>query len=258
MAHRYFIELSYNGFAFVGWQIQPNGKSIQEELEKCLSLKCSQKVEVTGAGRTDAGVHARFYIAHFDLEDEISQLEDFIYGLNSFLPADIAIHRIYPVSPQAHARFDAIRRTYEYQFIFNKNPFLNDYSWYIRQPLKLDLMQEAASKLFFYEDFTTFSKLHTDVKTNLCKIHEARFISEGPSTIFRISANRFLRNMVRAIVGTLVEVGKGSMSVIEFEQIIQQKDRSAAASSAPTKGLFLTDVVYPETVYLQDFSDKSN
>lgn len=258
MIYRYFIELSYNGFAYVGWQIQPNGKSIQEELEKCLSLKCGQKVEVTGAGRTDAGVHARFYIAHIDLEYELTHIDDFIYGLNSFLPADIAIHKIYLVNKRAHARFDAILRTYEYQFLFKKNPFLSDYSWYIRQPLNLERMQEAAAKLLLYEDFTTFSKLHTDVKTNLCKITEAQFITNQDSTIFRISANRFLRNMVRAIVGTLVEVGKGTLSVSGFEEIIQLKDRSAAASSAPAKGLFLTNVLYPETAYLPDSSDISN
>lgn len=258
MIYRYFIELSYNGFAFVGWQIQPNGKSIQEELEKCLSLKCGQKVEVTGAGRTDAGVHARFYIAHFEIDKPLENISDFIYGLNSFLPADIAIHKIYPVSSDAHARFDAISRTYEYQFSFKKNPFLNDYCWYIRQPLNLKLMAEAASLLLQHEDFTTFSKLHTDVKTNLCKVYDAQFIEKEDILIFRITANRFLRNMVRAIVGTLVEVGKMNISPSEFDQIIHLKDRSAAASSAPAKGLFLTDIIYPEKVYSADSSNKSD
>jgi tRNA pseudouridine38-40 synthase len=252
LIYRYFTELSYNGFTYVGWQRQPNGRSIQEELEKCMSLKTGQKVEIVGAGRTDAGVHARFYIAHFDLQTELENIPEFIYRLNSFLPADIAIHKIYRVASDAHARFDAIRRTYDYQFLFTKNPFLTDYSWYIRQPLNLKLMKEAAAILLFYEDFTTFSKLHTDVKTNNCEIYEAQFIENEQNLVFRISANRFLRNMVRAIVGTLVEVGRENLSVSDFERIIQLKDRSAAAASAPAKGLFLVNVVYPEKVYLEN------
>ncbi len=258
MIYRYFIELSYDGTRYVGWQIQPNGMSIQEKIEHCLSIKRNEKISLTGAGRTDTGVHARFYVAHFDVSTPILQSNDFIYSLNSFLPEDIAVSAIYPVHPEAHARFSAFSRSYEYQISLAKNPFVNPYAWYVRHPLAHEQMQEAASRLMNHTDFTSFSKLHTDVKTNDCTITRAEFTRDGDRLLFTIEANRFLRNMVRAIVGTLVEVGKGRISPDEFESIIISKNRALAASSAPAQGLFLTEVKYPSWVFVPDVSDKSS
>lgn len=244
---RYFIQLSYDGTAYHGWQRQPNGESVQETLEGALSILLRQPVEVVGAGRTDAGVHASMMVAHMDLSSPLGgDLErGLVYKLNKLLPHDIAVQRVWPVADDMHARFSATSRTYHYYIHTRKNPFLRDRSWLVTFPLDFDRMNEAAQRLFDYEDFTSFSKVNTDAKTNLCHITEARWeeVEQG-NWRFTITANRFLRNMVRAIVGTLVEVGRGRMTVEEFCQVIEQKNRCSAGESVPAHALFLTRVEY--------------
>ena len=243
---RYFIQLSYDGTSYHGWQIQPNGISIQEAVEKALSVVARETVALTGAGRTDAGVHASFYVAHFDTENLNLDNKKVIHNLNCLLPADIAIQNICKVASEAHARFDAINRTYKYYLTKSKDPFLRQYAAKeARIPDRLK-MNDAACKLFNYEDFTSFSKLGTDVKTNNCKVDIAEWIDEGNRFVFTIRADRFLRNMVRAIVGTLLEVGFGKLTIDDFCKIIEAKDRCAAGASVPAKGLFLVDIGYPE------------
>ena len=241
---RYFIHLAYNGANYCGWQIQPQSPSVQAELERCLSLKLGQPVSLTGCGRTDTGVHARCYYAHFDLEASINDCTELAYRLNVFLPPDIVVYRIWEVSPELHARFDAVSRTYHYQITQTKNPFHQNDAYYLYGPLDVEKMQQAANLLFDYTDFTSFSKLHTQVKTNNCKIMEAQWLEQDGLLVFRIKADRFLRNMVRAIVGTLLEVGKGKMSLDEFQSIIERKDRCSAGESVPAQGLFLQEVAY--------------
>lgn len=243
---RYFIQLSYKGTNYHGWQIQPNAISVQEVLEKTLSTVLRQKIEVVGAGRTDTGVHASFFVLHFDVNEELNYLENLVYKLNSLLPTDIAIQKIWLVANDLHARFSAVSRTYKYYISTKKNPFKADTSFKYLLPLNIDKMNEAARILAEYEDFTSFSRLHTDVKTNNCKILWAEWEVLNTQLIFTIKADRFLRNMVRAIVGTLLEVGKGKLSLNDFRKIIEAKDRGAAGASAPAKGLFLVDVEYPE------------
>ena len=242
---RYFIQLSYDGTAYHGWQIQPNGISIQETVEKALSVVARQTVAVTGAGRTDSGVHASFYVAHFEVEKENLDNDKIIHNLNCLLPADIAIHNIYKVHSEAHARFDATSRTYKYYIVKAKDPFQRFYAAREAKVPDLARMNEAARKLFNYEDFTSFSKLGTDVKTNNCKVDHAEWIDEGNRYVFTIRADRFLRNMVRAIVGTLLEVGFGKLTLDQFCKVIEAKDRNAAGASVPAKGLFLIDIGYP-------------
>ena len=241
---RYFIHLAYNGANYCGWQIQPQSPSVQAELERCLSLKLGQKVEVTGCGRTDTGVHARCYYAHLDLENLIEDCGELAYRLNGFLPNDITIYRIFEVPSNLHARFDALSRTYHYQIVRGKNPFHQDDAYAYYGPLDVEKMQQAADLLKEYTDFTSFSKLHTQVKTNNCQIMEARWFEQDDLLVFRIKADRFLRNMVRAIVGTLLEVGKGRMTLEEFKNVIEQKDRCSAGESVPAQGLFLQEVDY--------------
>lgn len=243
---RYFIQLSYKGTNYHGWQIQPNAISVQEVVEKTLSTVLRQKVEVVGAGRTDTGVHASFFVLHFDVNEELNNLENLVYKLNSLLPTDIAIQKIWQVSNDLHARFSAVSRTYKYYISTKKNPFKADTSFKYLLPLDIGKMNEATRILAEYEDFTSFSRLHTDVKTNNCKILWAEWEVLNTQLIFTIKADRFLRNMVRAIVGTLLEVGKGKISLSDFRKIIEAKDRAAAGASAPAKGLFLVDVEYPE------------
>jgi len=243
---RYFIQLSYDGTAYHGWQIQPNGISVQETIEKALAVVAREKVSVTGAGRTDAGVHASFYVAHFDVENQNLDNDKIIHNLNCLLPADIAVQCIYKVHAEAHARFDAISRTYQYFLIKSKDPFSRLYAEKEARMPDLIKMNEAACKLFNYEDFTSFSRLGTDVKTNNCKIDFAEWVDDGNRYVFTIRADRFLRNMVRAIVGTLLEVGFGKLTVDGFCKIIEAKDRCAAGASVPAKGLFLVDIGYPE------------
>lgn len=240
---RYFIEFSYSGKNYFGYQIQPNEISVQEVLEKALSTILREKIKTTGAGRTDTGVHAKKIFAHFDAENRVE--ENLVYKLNSFLPQDIAVHRIFLVKDDFHARFDATYRTYEYYISMNKNPFLQDSSWQMwKRNLNIDLMNEACKILFEYEDFTSFSKLHTENRTNNCKIYKAFWEQNGSELKFTISADRFLRNMVRAIVGTLVEIGNGKMQPDDLRKIIEDKNRNSAGTSAPAQGLFLVDVGY--------------
>ena len=248
LAQRYFIELAYNGTRFNGWQVQPNAPSVQEYLEKALSVICREKISVTGAGRTDTGVHARFFVAHFESENEELDMPDFAYKLNSFLNKDIVVFRIYKVKPEVHARFDALSRTYHYYISSRKDPFAQEMAWYFKNSLDLVKMNEACKVLFEFTDFTSFSKLHTDVKTNNCTIYHAEWKKLGDQLIFVIKADRFLRNMVRAIVGTLVEVGQGKLTIENFREIIEKKDRGAAGVSVPAQGLFLAEIEYPESI----------
>lgn len=239
---RYRINLSYVGTRYHGWQSQPNATSVQETLEDALGKVLRETISVTGCGRTDTGVHAEYYVAHFDASAEID--EKTTDRLNGLLPDDISVFSIEHADENFHARFDAKKRSYKYVITQRKNPFLKGFAWYVRNPLDLPRMQEAANRLFDYTDFTSFSKLHTDVKTNNCKIYRAEFEKDDDIIVFRISADRFLRNMVRAIVGTLVDVGKGKITVDDFCKIIELKDRCEAGQSVPADGLFLTEVEY--------------
>jgi len=249
MTKRYFIELSYLGTHYHGWQIQPNAITVQEKLNEALRILFHSKMMVTGCGRTDTGVHAKQFFAHIDLDMESLKFppEQLVYKLNSLLPFDIAIQRIFEVKPNAHARFDATSRTYEYYLTIEKDPFLRELS-YLSPFKNLDfmIMNEAAHILFDYEDFQCFSKVNTDVATFNCKIMKAEWIKKDQETwVFKIQADRFLRNMVRAIVGTLLEIGRGKMSLHEFRQVIESKNRSNAGWSVPGKALFLTKIEYP-------------
>ena len=256
---RYFIELSYDGTAYHGWQIQPNGESVQGVLQRALSTLMRQEIVVTGAGRTDAGVHAAMMVAHFNVEDplptppvregrEAQSAEDYlVYRLNGMLPPDIAIHRIYPVADDAHARFSARARTYYYYVHTRKSPFLRDRSWRLISTPDFESMNRAARLLLEYEDFTSFSKLNTDTKTNICHVTSARWVQlSDHEWRFEITADRFLRNMVRAIVGTLMEVGRGQLTLDGFRQVIELQDRCAAGDSVPARGLFLQKVEYSD------------
>ncbi|MBR5706862.1 MAG: tRNA pseudouridine(38-40) synthase TruA [Bacteroidaceae bacterium] len=247
---RYFIYLEFDGSAYSGWQIQPHSPSVQQTLEEALALFLRQNVSVTGAGRTDAGVHAAQMVAHFDLE-EPQDCAWMLNKLNGILPADIAVHRIVPVKADAHARFDAIARTYKYYVSLNKSAFNRDYSWFLPNEPDFEMMNRAAEILMKTVDFTSFSKLHTDTKTNHCKVTEAKW-EELPDGrwAFTITADRFLRNMVRAIVGTLMEVGRGKLTIDGFQHIIESKDRCAAGDSAPAQGLFLHKIVYPDNLFV--------
>ena len=247
---RYFIYLEFDGSAYSGWQIQPHSPSVQQTLEQSLALFLRHDVSVTGAGRTDAGVHASEMVAHFDL-DEPQDCAWMQNKLNGILPADIAVHRIVPVKADAHARFDAIARTYKYYVTLNKSAFNRDYSWFLPNEPDFEMMNSAAEILMKTVDFTSFSKLHTDTKTNDCRVTEAKW-EELPDGrwVFTITADRFLRNMVRAIVGTLMEVGRGKLTVDGFQRIIESKDRCSAGDSAPAQGLFLHKIVYPDNLFL--------
>ena len=246
---RYFVEIAYKGKNYHGWQIQPDSITVQEALEGALSMLLRKKMEVTGAGRTDAGVHARQLFAHFDSE-ELLDVNDFIYRLNSFLPKDISVINIFPVKDDTHARFHAILREYQYHIVLKKNPFLEDYAYFLHQKPDVNLMNEASKILLDYKDFQCFSRSKTDVKTYHCKIKKAYWEERDEQLIFTISADRFLRNMVRAIVGTLLDVGAGKTSLSNFHDIIKSKDRSKAGTSAPAHGLFLTKVEYPQDIYI--------
>lgn len=240
---RYFITFSYDGTSYHGWQIQPHSISVQEELHKALSTLLRQPIEVVGAGRTDTGVHARKMVAHFDFSE--IDCEQVVYKLNKILPKDIAVQRIEQVDGDMHARFSAKSRTYHYFVHLDKNPFNRAYSWQVYGQLDFGLMNKAANVLMEYEDFTSFSKSNTDTKTNNCTITYARWdMVEDGKWCFTITANRFLRNMVRAIVGTLVDVGRGKISIEQMRHIIEAKDRCQAGDSVPGNALFLVDVMY--------------
>jgi len=247
---RYFFYLSYNGSNYCGWQSQPNGVSVQQKLEESLEILLRQKVAVTGAGRTDAGVNARLMVAHVDSDKKEIDTDFFVDKLNRLLPKDISISKIVRVLPDAHARFDAISRTYKYFITATKDPFFYPFHYKLTKLPDIDEMNKAAKILFEYQDFTSFSKLHTDVKTNNCKIIEAYWTQNGSVWEFTITADRFLRNMVRAIVGTLLEVGRGRMSIADFRSVIESKSRSKAGSSVPGNALFLTDIIYPDKIFI--------
>lgn len=241
---RYFLKLSYNGAPFHGWQVQPNAVSVQSTIEEALSTVLRENISIVGAGRTDTGVNARQMYAHFDYDKEIPDFGKLINSLNRLVGKDIAIYDIIKVADDAHARFDATARTYKYFVTHQKSPFLYPLSWHCPQSLDYEKMNEACEVLKRHIDFTSFSKLHTDVKTNNCRIDYAHWQKEGEMMVFTITADRFLRNMVRAVVGTLVEVGRGKISVDEFEQIILKKDRCSAGTSMPPQALFLWKVDY--------------
>lgn len=250
MKRRYFIYFSYKGTAYHGWQVQPNGISVQEVLIKALSTILRTDTDVTGAGRTDTGVHARLMVAHFDVENGIAEPALLTKKLNSLLPHDIAVYRVAEVKPDAHARFDAVARRYEYHLVTRKNVFLEELAARENQELDFEAMNNAARILFEYRDFTSFSKLHTDVKTNNCVITRAEWKQQGEEWVFTIEADRFLRNMVRAIVGTLFEVGRHKLTVEGFRNVIEAKNRCNAGTSVPAKGLYLVDVQYPDNLFL--------
>ena len=244
---RYFLELSYNGKNYHGWQYQPNAISIQEVIEKALSTVLRNKVDIIGAGRTDAGVHAKQMFAHFDFDSQVDEI-DLKYKLNSLLPKDIAIHDIFKVKQGTHARFEALSRNYLYRISFNKDAFNHEFSYYLNQDLDLDKMNEASKVLFKYNDFECFSKTNTDVKTFNCNVMKAEWNRVGNELQFTIKADRFLRNMVRAIVGTLIEIGLGKIDIQKFHEIIKSKNRSEAGYSVPAHALYLTNIEYPERI----------
>lgn len=248
LRRRYFVEIAFDGGAYHGWQIQPNAMTVQELLDNALSILLRQRISTIGCGRTDTGVHARQLYAHFDVEGHASdkQPEELLYNLNGLLPHDIAAKRIVAVAPDAHARFDAVKRSYEYHLHFVKDPFLWGRSWQLRDIPDVAAMNEAADILRQYEDFSCFSKSNTQVHTNNCRITRAEWVwMADMRLVFHVSANRFLRNMVRAIVGTLLEIGRGEHEPEYMHTVIQSQDRSVAGASVPACGLYLTEVVYP-------------
>ncbi len=246
---RYFIKLSFDGANYHGWQSQDNANTVQAEVENALSILLNGKIEITGCGRTDAGVHAKEYYAHFDIESKIGKeiVKDLVYRMNAILPDDISISGVFLVENNFHARFSPISRTYKYYMSRSKDPFNKNFSWNVYGNLDIDKMNAAASILFEFIDFTSFSKLHTDVKTNNCRIMQAEWTEEGSNLVFTIKADRFLRNMVRAIVGTLLDVGKGKISTEDFRKIIEGKNRCDAGFSVPAKALFLDKIEYTES-----------
>lgn len=248
---RYFIEIAYNGKNYFGWQRQPNEISVQEELELALYTILRENIIVFGAGRTDTGVHAKQLFAHFDF-GEIKKIEKLIYRLNSLLPKDIAVRNILKVEPDSHARFHAIQREYEYYITTHKNPFSLEFAYYVHKTPNIDLMNEAAELLLHNKNFRCFSRTNSSVKTYCCNIEVAYWRVENNKLIFTISADRFLRNMVRAIVGTLLQVGYGKKTVKEFQEIIDSGRREEAGTSAPAYGLYLTKVKYPENIFIKE------
>lgn len=249
---RYFIELSYNGTDYHGWQIQPNAMTVQECLDKALSVYFRQPVVTLGCGRTDTGVHATEFFAHFDLEiseEKPVNAERSITGINSLLPYQIAVKRVFPVAADAHARFDATERAYHYHLHFHKDPFKLERSWLFKGELDVEAMNDAAKIILEYTDFSCFSKSNTQTFTNNCKVTEAYFELKDGGLQFTIRADRFLRNMVRAIVGTLIRIGKKEINLVQLREIIESKNRSNAGQSVPACGLYLVNVVYPFVNY---------
>lgn len=251
MKTRYFIFISYSGTSYHGWQVQPESVTVQKVLDNALSVVLNEEISTVGAGRTDTGVHARFFCAHFDSNSpDLLHIKNLIFRLNCFLPKDISVKEIKRVVPDSNARFSAISRTYKYYISRVKDPFSENTSWFIHNKLDINLMNEACLLLFNHTDFTSFSKLHSDTKTNICIIYSAQWTKEADNMIFTIKADRFLRNMVRAIVGTMIEVGYHKLDLKAFDDIIISKDRCAAGISAPARGLFLTDIEYPEEIFI--------
>jgi tRNA pseudouridine38-40 synthase len=248
---RYFIFISYKGTSYHGWQIQPNSVTVQKILDDALSIVLSEKIATVGAGRTDTGVHALLFCAHFDsISPDLALDSNLVFRLNRFLPDDISVSSLKKVHTDANARFSAVSRTYRYNISRKKDPFFNNSSWFLFGNLDIEEMNKACKLLLNYSDFTSFSRLHSNSKTNICKIYSAFWKEENNCLVFTIKADRFLRNMVRAIVGTIVEIGTGKMKIREFEEIILARDRCRAGKSAPAKGLFLTDIEYPEEIYM--------
>jgi tRNA pseudouridine38-40 synthase len=248
---RYFLRISYDGTRFHGWQRQLNGITIQQVLEEALSMMLRTEINLTGAGRTDTGVHAAEFYAHFDLAGplETPGKEKLVFRLNSYLGKDIAVHAISPVNPDAHARFSAIARTYRYCIAREPDPFRQSYTWYLFGTLNLELMNRGAAMIMQTSDFTSFSKVDTDTVTNICKVSYANWATEDTELVFTITADRFLRNMVRAIVGTLVQLGRGKITLEDLKRIIDSKDRAAAGDSVPGRGLVLQRIEYPGDVF---------
>ena len=249
---RYFIEFSYNGSDFHGWQRQNNAISVQQVIEESLTLIQSEIVNVIGAGRTDTGVHAKVMIAHFDVQELSKTRNDFIFKLNQLLPKSIVIKNLRRVKDDAHARFDAISRTYLYYISQVKDPFNNSLHYFYKEKLDWDLMNQASKIIINHNDFECFSKSNTDVKTFLCDIEKASWETNINGAVFKITANRFLRNMVRAVVGTLIEIGNGKKKIKDLEKILVSKERSKAGYSVPANGLFLTEIKYSNSIYLKD------
>ena len=241
---RFFLDFSYNGQHFHGWQRQINAISVQQTIEDCISIIQGDKTSISGAGRTDSGVHANQMFAHFDINEKINDKNSFIHKTNSFLPSDIAVKNVLQVEDDSHARFDALSREYEYHISLKKNPFEIDKSYLYKKTLDLNKMNKCCDILLQYTDFKSFSKSKTDVKTYDCQIFKAKWILDGDSLIFKIKADRFLRNMVRAIVGTLIEVGLGKINQKDFKVIIEKKDRQLAGFSVPAHGLYLKKIEY--------------
>lgn len=249
--NRYFVELSYCGKNYYGWQIQPGHPTVQREIQEKLSILLGSEIGLTGAGRTDTGVNASYFVAHFD-GPPIPDPGKFLYNLNNLLPSDIRIHRLVKVSEKAHSRFDALKRTYKYLVLTEDSAFVHELAFVYRAGLDLHIMQEAASVLKEYNDFTSFAKLHSNNTNNLCTIYKSEWTQTGPYLIFTISANRFLRNMVRSITGTLLETGRGKRDVSEFRSILESCDNRNAGQSAPSQGLYLCDIEYPEEFGLKN------
>jgi len=245
---RYFLEIAYNGKNYFGWQRQPNEISVQQVLEECLTTFLRQHISIVGAGRTDTGVHAKQMFAHFDC-DVIEDLDNFRYRMNSFLPYDIVINEVMAVAASAHARFDAKERTYQYVIVTKKDPFKDKLAYQLFHKPDVVKMNQAAKLLLGRQDFKCFSKSKTDVKTYYCDIKSALWVEEGSKIVFTITADRFLRNMVRAIVGTLLDIGFGKKSVADLEAILNSGNRSMAGASAPAEGLYLVEVAYPSAIF---------
>ena len=248
MAQRYFVKLSFKGTNYHGWQIQANATAIQEVLNKAFSTILRQNIYLIGAGRTDTGVHARMFFAHFDCDSHIEDIAKLKFRLNNFLPKDFAVHDIYPVAYNAHARFHATSRTYKYIITQEKDPFMDGFAFFYPLPLNMEFMNTAGEILFEYTDFSSFEKSHSEAKTSTCVLYKAYWEREGHQLQFTIKADRFLRNMVRAIVGTLLEVGKERIPPHALHEIINARNRSKAGFSVPAHGLYLTDITYPDTL----------
>lgn len=246
---RYFMYLAYKGTNYHGWQRQPNAISVQEIIEKHISILLKEKVEIVGVGRTDTGVHAKSYVAHFDI-DFVFDKDRLCYQLNRLLPVDVVIYKILHVKDHAHARYSALSRTYKYYIITQKDPFQNDFAWHIHYTIDIDQMIKATNYLIQITDFTSFIKLHSNNTNNICQLYHAYWEFSPAQFVFTITANRFLRNMVRAIVGNIIDVGRRKISVNDFIQRIVHKDRSLASTSAPAKGLFLTNIEYPSDIFI--------
>lgn len=242
---RYFVTFSYDGSRYHGWQIQPNGNSVQAELQRALTILLRRETTVVGAGRTDAGVHARMMVAHFDVDESLEDCAQTVYRLNRILPRDIAVSRVEPVAEDMHARFSATSRTYHYYIHTRKDPFLRSYSCELHYDLDFEAMNTAAAMLLEYDDFGAFCKSHADVKTTLCRVSAARWHQmTDHSWYFEITANRFLRNMVRAVVGTLVDVGRHRLTIDDFRRVVEGRRRTEAGESMPGEALFLEYIRY--------------